>query len=111
LSARTRLYPRTPPRFQVNNDNSSRFGKYFQVHFDRSGAIAGGSIQQYLLEKTRVVRVARGERNFHIFYQLFAGASSEERQLLQLGARTAADFRYLTAHGGERPDVDGPCVQ
>jgi myosin-5 len=44
-----------------------------------------------------VVNVPAGERNFHFFYQLCAGASAAERIALQLGDRTACDFRYLSA--------------
>ena len=39
------------------NKNSSRFGKFTQIHVSRNGAILGASIQHYLLESTRVVMV------------------------------------------------------
>ena len=52
------------------NNNSSRYGKYLMLQFDLSGKIMGASIKTYLLEKTRVVRQNKGERNYHIFYLL-----------------------------------------
>ncbi|XP_072043255.1 unconventional myosin-XIX-like [Amphiura filiformis] len=61
------------------NQNSSRFGKYIQLQFDRGTHIVGASIQTYLLEKTRVVHQAEKECNFHIFYQLLHGATTEEQ--------------------------------
>lgn len=55
------------------NNNSSRFGKLISVEFDATGGISGGSVIPYLLEKSRVMGHAEGERNYHIFYQLIAG--------------------------------------
>jgi len=76
----------------LRNDNSSRFGKYMVVQFDFSGAPLGATIQQYLLEKPRVVKQQEGERNFHIFYNLCAGAGGSLRQ--ELGLEKASHFEY-----------------
>eukprot|EP00197_Chlamydomonas_leiostraca_P009765 CAMPEP_0202867474 /NCGR_PEP_ID=MMETSP1391-20130828/9454_1 /ASSEMBLY_ACC=CAM_ASM_000867 /TAXON_ID=1034604 /ORGANISM="Chlamydomonas leiostraca, Strain SAG 11-49" /LENGTH=1634 /DNA_ID=CAMNT_0049547521 /DNA_START=190 /DNA_END=5094 /DNA_ORIENTATION=- len=77
----------------VRNDNSSRFGKYVEINFNRRGVISGAAIRTYLLERSRVVSVNNPERNYHIFYQLCDGASAEERAALKL--TQAADYHYL----------------
>lgn len=50
----------------------SRFGKFVEIQFDATGKISGAAIRTYLLERSRVVQIANGERNYHCFYQLCA---------------------------------------
>ncbi|CAJ0583983.1 unnamed protein product, partial [Mesorhabditis spiculigera] len=57
----------------VRNNNSSRFGKFIRIHFSKQGRVASCDIEHYLLEKSRVIRQAPGERCYHIFYQVFSG--------------------------------------
>ncbi|KAM6933947.1 unconventional myosin-VIIa-like isoform 3-T4 [Xenentodon cancila] len=78
----------------IRNDNSSRFGKYIDIHFNKRGAIEGAKIEQYLLEKSRVCRQAYDERNYHIFYCMLKGMTADEKKKLALSK--AADYTYLT---------------
>ncbi|XP_008397964.1 unconventional myosin-X isoform X2 [Poecilia reticulata] len=82
----------------VYNNNSSRFGKFIQLHFSECGNIQGGCVIDYLLEKNRVVRQNPGERNYHIFYALLAGASNEDKSLYFL-EEPAESFHYLSQSG------------
>ncbi|KAK8527352.1 hypothetical protein V6N13_085188 [Hibiscus sabdariffa] len=75
------------------NDNSSRYGKLTEIHFTELGKISGANIQTFLLEKSRVVQVPSGERSYHIFYQLCAGAPPALRERLNL--KMANEYNYL----------------
>ncbi|XDB57681.1 hypothetical protein AB1E18_011119 [Capra hircus] len=77
----------------IRNDNSSRFGKYIDIHFNKRGAIEGARIEQYLLEKSRVCRQAPDERNYHVFYCMLEGMNEEQKKKLGLGQAT--DYNYL----------------
>ncbi|TRZ19692.1 hypothetical protein HGM15179_007425 [Zosterops borbonicus] len=76
----------------ILNDNSSRFGKLLNVHL-RHGTVVGTSISQYLLEKSRVVFQAHGERNYHVFYELLAGLPVEQKEEMYL--QEAESYFYL----------------
>uniref|UniRef100_A0A673ZYY9 Myosin VC n=1 Tax=Salmo trutta TaxID=8032 RepID=A0A673ZYY9_SALTR len=82
----------------TRNDNSSRFGKYTEISFDRRYQIIGANMRTYLLEKSRVVSQSENERNYHIFYQMCACAEQSEFKSLRL--LSADEFRY-TCMGGE----------
>ncbi|KAF6104978.1 myosin VIIA [Phyllostomus discolor] len=77
----------------IRNDNSSRFGKYIDIHFNKRGAIEGARIEQYLLEKSRVCRQAPDERNYHVFYCMLEGMGEDQKKKLGLGQ--AVDYNYL----------------
>ncbi|CAL8085899.1 unnamed protein product [Calicophoron daubneyi] len=82
----------------VRNDNSSRFGKYIEVHFGHDrGSIVSARIEQYLLEKSRIVTQAPGERNYHAFYYMLAGMPPATKKALGLGE--AEEYYYLTQGG------------
>ena len=54
----------------IRNNNSSRFGKHFDIQFSQNGVILGAFTSVYLLEKPRICQHLEGERNYHIFYML-----------------------------------------
>lgn len=93
----------------VRNDNSSRFGKYVLMYFAMfSDKVYGARTKNYLLEKSRVVKVEPNERGYHIFYFLLGGADLATLQTLGLTkpdgkAMTWRDFTYLKS-GGERAE-------
>ncbi|XP_077175772.1 unconventional myosin-Ie-like isoform X3 [Paroedura picta] len=86
----------------VRNNNSSRFGKYFEIQFSRGGEPDGGKISNFLLEKSRVVSQNPGERSFHIYYQLLEGATPEQRE--NLGITTPDYYYYLNQSAAYKVD-------
>ena len=95
------------------NKNSSRFGKFTQIHVSRQGAILGASIQTYLLETTRVVQHAVNECTYHINYQLVNGTAAADRQkhLVDADANTYVYLRSSSGKASERRGKDATDFQ
>jgi myosin heavy subunit len=81
----------------TRNNNSSRFGKFIELNFNQAGFLSGASIVSYLLEKSRVIRQGEKERGFHIFYQLIAGATPDQKNNLAL--KDPSTYQYLNKSG------------
>ena len=77
----------------TRNDNSSRFGKYIEIDFNKQFHIIGANMRTYLLEKSRVVFQAPDERNYHIFYQLCSMHDHPDYAFLRLNHPD--EFVYL----------------
>ncbi|CAM0882390.1 unnamed protein product [Alopecurus aequalis] len=85
----------------VRNNNSSRFGKFVELQFDKSGKISGAAIRTYLLERSRVCQTSSPERNYHCFYFL-CSAPSEDIKRYKLG--DPSSFHYLNQSSCIRVD-------
>lgn len=69
----------------IRNDNSSRFGKLILLVYGETQIdIKSAFIISYLLEKSRIVSVSDGERNYHIFYYFCKGTTQEEKSQYKL---------------------------
>ncbi|CAI5719097.1 unnamed protein product [Peronospora destructor] len=78
----------------TRNNNSSRFGKFIKLGFTSSGEMLGASISTYLLERVRLVSQGKGERNYHVFYEMCDGSSPSERQ--ELALQDVHEYAYLS---------------
>ena len=99
----------------VQNDDSSRFGRYVRMTFDSSstmttssspdssggGTLLGAHVETYLLERSRLVQVPWGERTYHVFYQLLAGLSDGERRRFNLVKEEEDDMSDITGPFGK----------
>ncbi|CAJ0568268.1 unnamed protein product, partial [Mesorhabditis spiculigera] len=83
----------------AQNNNSSRFGKFIKVNYRENGMVSGANVEIYLLEKSRIISQAVGERNYHVFYYLLEGATEEERKEFFL--MKPDDYNYLNQNAYE----------
>jgi len=81
----------------IRNDNSSRFGKFIEMKFDRdSGGILGAHLTTYLLEKARLLKQWPGERSFHVFYEIAAGGTDDQLERWKIPDRSLAHFAFIS---------------
>jgi len=80
-----------------------------QLEYDQDGSIKGANTKHFLLEKSRIVKHGRGERNYHIFYQMCSAfelapddPAFEDIQML----RPAKEYKYLKATKTEAVELD-----
>ena len=86
----------------VRNNNSSRFGKYMEILFNKQNKIMGGRTTKYLLEKSRVINPGVGERNYHVFYFLDHLPDAKKKELKCAGADN-----YIYCNKGGCTSVEG----
>jgi len=89
----------------VRNDNSSRFGKYIKLMYDAEKFLIGAYTEKFLLEKTRLMQADKGERTYHVFYQIIKGLPESTKSQLHL--TDAKEFSMLSnGDTWEVPNVD-----
>eukprot|EP00921_Rhytidocystis_pertsovi_P005442 GHVQ01009377.1.p1 GENE.GHVQ01009377.1~~GHVQ01009377.1.p1 ORF type:complete len:867 (+),score=136.57 GHVQ01009377.1:255-2855(+) len=88
----------------MRNNNSSRFGRFMQLQVAKSGGIEFGAVQNFLLEKSRIITQDAADRSYHIFYQLLKGSSPEMKKRLHL--LPAQDYRLLTRDAADVEVID-----
>ena len=77
-----------------------------QILFDGKQQIVGARIRTYLLERSRLAYQPETERNYHIFYQLCAGAPLKERKDLGLDT-DITKFHYMRQGGPSSTPIPG----
>ncbi|UYV72045.1 Myo20 [Cordylochernes scorpioides] len=90
----------------ISNSESSRVGQFIEVQVS-DGHLYRTKIHCYFLDQDRIIRPLPNEKNYHIFYQMLAGLSREERIQLHLENYTIHKLSYLnkgSCHQNEGQD-------
>jgi myosin-5 len=83
------------------NTNSSRFGKFIEVHLAPDFQVVGATLQPYMLEASRVSGdLPQGERTYHVFYLLRAALAA-----LAAGSTPQGHFWTRLSHAPEWMDL------
>jgi len=88
----------------TRNNNSSRFGKFVELHFNKNAKVVGAHIEHYLLEKSRCISQSDKERNYHVFYRMCKGSPQTMKEALNLKADVGM-YNYLKT--GIKENVEG----
>jgi len=78
----------------ASSREASRIGHFIEVQVS-DGALYRTKIHCYFLDQSRVVHALPTEKNYHIFYQMMAGLTPEERNQMCLDGYSVRDLRYL----------------
>eukprot|EP01033_Poteriospumella_lacustris_P000898 gene899-648_t len=84
----------------VRNDNSSRFGKYIKLQYSEDNQLISAYSETFLLEKSRLMNIGIGERNYHVFYQLLRG-EKDPALIAELKLKNPSEFRMLLDGNGQ----------
>ncbi|KAJ7233069.1 glycosyltransferase family 2 protein [Mycena rebaudengoi] len=80
--------------------DASRHSKLLELHFNDRGRIVGAKCLVFALDKSRLAKLSHEERTYHAFYQLLAGATTSERDQLQL--EDPSEYALLASSGTYR---------
>ncbi|XP_046994484.1 myosin-I heavy chain [Schistocerca americana] len=89
----------------ATNSESSRIGHFIEVQVT-DGALYRTKIHCYFLDQTRVIRPLHNEKNYHIFYQMLAGLTQEERVKLNLEGYSPHNLNYLQCGDTRQDEVE-----
>ncbi|KAG1680496.1 Unconventional myosin-XV [Nymphon striatum] len=78
----------------ASNEESSRIGHFIEVQVTNA-ALYRTKIHCYFLDQTRVTHPLPEEKNYHIFYQMLAGLTQEDRVKLNLVGYSVSNLCYL----------------